>query len=662
MYLVTGATGFIGKHLLDCLVRRGGEITCLVRPGSRDRLAKLVAERFAHAADRIHAEEGDIGTTNAGIPDARIRQLKGKIQHVFHLAARYDMGVSLADAERANVEGTRNVVALTTALGATLHYASSIVVAGSYRGHFREDMFDEGQKHEHPYFLTKFLAERVVRDEAAIPYRIYRPGAVIGSAKTGEADKIDGPYYAFKLIQRLRHHLPEWAPLIGFEGGTLPIVPVDYVAESMDHIAHAEGLDGQTFHLVDPKPPSFGEALNIFCRAAHAPRFSARVDNAIIDLVPTGVFAMLGKTRTVRSAKKELLDSVGIPEEVLPYMRWRATFDTRDAERALKTADITCPALETYAWRIWDHWERHLDPDLHKDRSLRGAIGGKRVMVTGASSGIGKAMAEKIAEAGATVLLVARSEEKLTATAAAIRARGGEAVIHCADLSTEEGCSKLIDEVQTQHGGIDVLINNAGRSIRRSVGHSYDRFHDFQRTMALNYFGAVKLILGFLPGMRDRRAGHVINISSMGVQTNAPRFSGYIASKAALDAFSRSIASEVIGDGVHVTTVYMPLVRTPMIAPTKLYDAFPAITPDEAADMVLETLITRQKRAATRLGTFGEIAYAVSPKLCDRVLHVGYRIFPESTRSREGDDKAGRPPQVSTEALAFAHLLKGIHW
>jgi NAD(P)-dependent dehydrogenase (short-subunit alcohol dehydrogenase family) len=212
---------------------------------------------------------------------------------------------------------------------------------------------------------------------------------------------------------------------------------------------------------------------------------------------------------------------------------------------------------------------------------------------------------------------------------------------------------------------VDVLVNNAGRSIRRSIALSYDRFHDFERTMQLNYFGPVRLILSLLPVMRQtgpdgRKGGHIINVSSIGVQTNTPRFSAYVASKAALDAFSRCIASEVIDDGVHITTVYMPLVRTPMIAPTKMYDRFPAMTPTDAADMICRAMIAKPKTAGTTLGNFGALAYQVAPKSVDVILNQGYKLFPDSRAAR--GDKGVDKSEPSSESVAFAHILRGVHW
>jgi NAD(P)-dependent dehydrogenase (short-subunit alcohol dehydrogenase family) len=225
----------------------------------------------------------------------------------------------------------------------------------------------------------------------------------------------------------------------------------------------------------------------------------------------------------------------------------------------------------------------------------------------------------------------------------------------------------MADEVLAEHGHVDVLVNNAGKSIRRSVALSYDRFHDYERTMQLNYFGPVKLILKLLPRMRERKQGHIVNISSIGVQTNTPRFSAYVASKAALDAFSRAIASEMIDDGVTITTIHMPLVRTPMIAPTKLYNRFPTITPEKAADMIGEAIVHRPKRIATPLGTLGQLLYAINPRSMDYVLNTAYQLFPDSRAARgekKEPERDGAVPseEASREQVAFAYLMRGVHW
>ena len=362
---------------------------------------------------------------------------------------------------------------------------------------------------------------------------------------------------------------------------------------------------------------------------------------------------------------------------MLVYINYPTSFDSTNTQQALEGSGISVPPLASYADRLWDYWERNLDPDLFKDRSLSGAIGGKTVMITGASSGIGKAAAIKSAEAGAKVLLVARTPEKLEETKHEIEEAGGEAHIHRADLSDTDDVERMAEEVLAEHGKVDILVNNAGRSIRRSIALSYDRFHDFERTMQLNYFGSLRLILSLLPAMRKRapsgkkgggrKGGHIINVSSIGVQTNTPRFSAYVASKAALDAWSRCAASEMVDDNVSITTIHMPLVRTPMIAPTKMYDAFPTITPEEAADMICDAMIRKPKKVATRLGNFGELLYTVAPKASDALLNTAYKLFPESTAAKGEDKKkdgakAGKDEELSTEGVAFAYLMRGVHW
>jgi short-subunit dehydrogenase len=284
--------------------------------------------------------------------------------------------------------------------------------------------------------------------------------------------------------------------------------------------------------------------------------------------------------------------------------------------------------------------------------SLGDAVRGKTVMITGSSSGIGRAAALKIGEAGGTVLLVARTREKLEEVRTEIERLGGRAHVHPADLSNIDDIDRLAAEVLAAHGVPDILVNNAGRSIRRSVRRSYDRFHDYQRTMQVNYFGPVKLILDFLPEMRGRGSGHIINVSTMGLQANTPRFSAYLASKAALDAFSRSIASEIIGDGVHITTIYMPLVRTPMIAPTKMYDRFPAMSPDDAADLITDAIRKRPKRVSIALGNAAQLGYAIVPGAQDVILNQAVRLFSDG----------GQSTPETAEQRAFVRATRGIHW
>ena len=720
-YFVTGATGFIGRNLVELLLEREGTIYVLVREGSKGRLAEL-RNRWGTDEERVVGIVGDLSQPRLGLSDEDVERLTGQVDHLFHLAAIYDMKADAESQRIANVEGTRHMVELAEEVQAgRVHMVSSIAAAGLYKGTWREDMFDEAQDVDnHPYFQTKHESERVVREECGRPWRVYRPGIVVGHSETGEMDKVDGPYYFFKLIRRIRSIVPAWMPMPGIEGREINIVPVDFVAKAMDHIAHQEGLDGKAFSLTDPNPLTAGEVIDVFAQAAHAPKASLRVPAVATEALQPILGAGVSTVPFADGITDRMLADFGIPRAVLMYINYPTHFDSRQTQAALAGTDITVPPLQAYAGKLWDYWARHLDPDLYRDRTLVGAargraglvgglsqileqqipdelmrfgrrlqgnaslekeVSGSVVMVTGASSGIGKSAAMKIADAGGIVLLVARTPEKLEETRDQIEAGGGTAYIHRCDLSDIEDIDRMAAEVLEQHGHVDILINNAGRSIRRSIALSYDRFHDFERTMQLNYFGPVRTILRLLPVMRERKTGQIINVSSIGVQTNMPRFSAYVASKSALDAFSRCIASEIVDDGVKITTIHMPLVRTPMIAPTKMYDRFPTITPDEAADMLCDAIVFKPKRIATPVGTLGQVLYAINPKSIDYILNSAYHMFPDSTAAKSGKGKGegkaagdGKAPpatatrgtstdeQANRQQLAFAYLMRGVHW
>jgi NAD(P)-dependent dehydrogenase (short-subunit alcohol dehydrogenase family) len=660
-YFVTGATGFIGRHLLAHLLARKGDIYCLVRKGSQQKFDDL-RDRLGDDGKRLIAVHGDLAKPMLGVTPAQRKTLSGKIKHFFHLAAIYDLTADAHSQTVANIEGTRHALELADAVKAgCFHHTSSIAAAGLYPGVFREDMFAEAEDLDNPYFKTKHDSEGLVRKEYKRAFRIYRPGAVIGNSKTGEIDKIDGPYYFFRTLKKLREMLPPWMPTIGLEGGRINLVPVDFVAAAMDHIAHKPGLDGGCFHLTDPAPRRIGEVLNIFARAGHAPEMTMRLDARMFAFVPAGVKAALANLPPVKRFTNVVLRDLGIPSEVMKFINYPTRFDTREAELALKGSKIKVPNLDDYAWRLWDYWERHLDPDLFVDHSLAGKVKGRVVLITGGSSGIGKAVALKVAAAGGKVLICARGEEELAATCKEITDAGGSCHPYVVDLTDLKACDELVQKVLAEHKHVDVLINNAGRSIRRAISSSYDRFHDFERTMQLNYFGSLRLIMGLLPGMSARHRGHIINISSIGVLTNAPRFSAYVASKAALDAFSRCAQAEFSDNGINFTTINMPLVKTPMIAPTKMYDSVPTWTPEEAADFVIQAIIERPVRLATRLGIFGQIFYALAPRAYEILMNTAFRLFPDSAAAKgmKGRSEAQEP---SSEQIAFASLMRGVHW
>ena len=655
-YFITGATGFIGKHLLGQLVaRENTKIYVLVRESSRDKFDAL-KERYGDAGKKLHAVYGDI-TTPGLISDEDTKKIKGKVDHVFHLAAVYDMNMDDETGDRINNEGTRNVVHFVNHLGGDvcLHHASSVAVAGGdFDGLFTEDMFDEGQSTNHPYYRTKFESEKIVRDECQQPFRIYRPGAVVGDSETGEMDKIDGPYYFFKILQKLSFAVPKWLPLIGIEGGKVPLAPVDYVVKAMDYIAHKDGLDGQAFCLIQSNSPSVGSLLQTILEAAHGPEFAKNFE---MPQMPAAMKQITGrlKNRIPRNIEKKISEIIGVPLSVLGYVSNRAIFDDRNARAALKGSGIKCPDIRDYCSKLWEYWDLYLNLDVSLPKGSIKKLAGKVVIVTGASSGIGFNVAKKLGAAGAKVILVARTREKLEETQKIIAKAGGEAHVYPCDLNDMKAIDACAQTVLHDFGHVDVLINNAGRSIRRSVLESLDRFHDFERTMQLNYFGAVRMILNLLPGMAKNKSGQIINISSIGVLANASRFSAYVASKSALDAFSRCLSAEIKDKNIDITAIYMPLVRTPMIAPTKMYDYVPTWSPDHAADVVMKAILHRPKSVATPLGTAAAVSYALWPKLNDYMLNKSFKLFPSSSAAK--GRKEGEKP--SLEQVVFANVFRG---
>ena len=308
-------------------------------------------------------------------------------------------------------------------------------------------------------------------------------------------------------------------------------------------------------------------------------------------------------------------------------------------------------------------------------RRARRDLPGKYVVITGASSGIGRAAATAVAAKGAVVLLLARRGEELDAVVAEITAAGGQAHAYQCDVTDSDSVTDTMTAILESHGRVDMLVNNAGRSIRRAVHRSTDRLHDFERTMAVNYFGAVRMTLALLPQMRERKDGHIVNISSAGVQAATPRFAAYLASKAALDKFAEVTAAEMLSDNITFTTIHMPLVRTPMIAPSGKQG--PSESPEWAAATIVRALTDRPRRIDVPVGTLGEYGALLAPGIKDRVMHRYYRALPDSPAAkgevveREPELPVLRPtPRKQTTAGRItrstvrraARLVPGTYW
>lgn len=661
-YLVTGATGLIGRHFTQLLLAREDtdRVGLLVRDASREWLAELV-NSWPHP-EKVTLVPGDLSETSLGVDSALREELRGHVDHVVHLAALYDLTADDEASIRANVQGTQHVLELARDVRAgCLHHVSSVAVAGDHEGMFTEEMFDVGQRLVTPYHRTKFEAERLVREQHDVPWRVYRPAIVVGHSQTGEMDKVDGPYYLFNAINRLTS-LPDM-PIIGPDIGDINIVPVDYVAKALLELATTEGLDGRAFHLVNPEPQSVTSVYNAFAKAAGAPTINAKLGKRLSRGV-VGLAKLSEHVPGVTIARDAVMERLGIPPVLLETMTFPSVFSSAATRKVLAHSGVEVPRLDEYAPALWRYWREHLDPFRAQKHGPRGELDGRRIVITGASSGIGRTAALKVAGEGGVPLLVARRQHELDEVRDEILAAGGHASVYPADLTDDESVRKAVDAMLDEHSHVDMLVNNAGRSIRRSIKLSYDRFHDYERAMAINYFGAVRMILALLPHMSERKFGHIVNVSSIGVQGIAPRFSAYAASKAALDYFARIAATETHGDGVSFTTIHMPLVRTPMIRPTKIYDAFPTKSPEQAADMVVKALKDRPKHIGTPIGQAIQLAYAITPGLTDAVAYQGFRIFPDSEAAGgSGELKIGRGEQhLSKAATTLARLTRGFHW
>ncbi|MGB7167273.1 MAG: SDR family oxidoreductase [Mycobacterium sp.] len=670
-YVVTGGTGFIGRRVVSRLLgtRPDAEVWVLVRRASLGRFEQLADEWGERAKPLV----GELTEPGLGLTDQAVADLGPDVGHVVHCAAIYDITAAEPEQRAANVEGTRAVIELASRLDATLHHVSSIAVAGDFHGEYTEDDFDIGQQLPTPYHQTKFEAELLVRSTPGLRYRIYRPAVVVGDSRTGEMDKIDGPYYFFGVLAKLAV-LPRLTPIMLPDTGRTNIVPVDYVADALVALLHADGRDGQTFHLTAPKTIGLRGIYRGIAAAAGLPPLRGSLPRS----VAAPVLKVRGRAKVWRNM---VATQLGIPGEVLDVVDLASEFISDQTQNALRGAGIAVPEFGNYAPVLWRYWAEHLDPDRARRDDPDGPLVGRHVIITGASSGIGRASAIAVAERGATVFALARSGDALDDLVAEIRTNGGQAYAFTCDVTDSGSVEHTVKDILGRFDHVDYLVNNAGRSIRRSVVNSTDRLHDYERVMAVNYFGAVRMVLALLPHWRERRFGHVVNVSSAGVQARSPKYSSYLPTKAALDAFSEVVATETLSDHITFTNIHMPLVATPMIAPSRRLNPIPAITAEHAAAMVVRGLVDKPARIDTPVGTLAEAGNYFTPKLSRRILHQLYLGYPDSAAARGEaatpkpavEQRSSRRPKRPARAAvarmrvpgpvkAVARLVPGVHW
>ena len=666
-YVVTGGTGFIGRRVVTEILAADGanEVWVLVRRGSLGTFERLAAAWGERAKPLV----GDLTQPDLGLSEETLTAL-GPVDHVVHCAAVYDITADDAAQRGANVDGTRAVVALATRLDATLHHVSSIAVAGTFRGEYTEEDFDVAQDLPTPYHQTKFEAELVVRSAPGLRYRIYRPAVVVGDSRTGEMDKADGPYYFFGILAKLAR-LPKLTPMVLPDTGRTNVVPVDYVVSALVALIHVDGRDGQTFHLTAPKTIGLRGIYRGVARAAGLPPLLGTLPGA----TATPFLKATGRAKVLRNM---VATQVGVPAALLDVVDLAPTFTSDNTRDALRGTGIDVPEFKTYAPKLWRYWAEHLDPDRARRDDPAGPLVGKHVVITGASSGIGRASAVAVAERGAVVFALARNAAALDDLITEIREFGGTAYAFTCDVTDSDSVDHTVKDILGQFGHVDYLVNNAGRSIRRSISASTDRLHDYERVMAVNYFGSVRMVLALLPHWTERRFGHVVNVSSAGVQARNPKYSAYIPSKAALDAFAEVVGTETLSDHITFTSIHMPLVKTPMIAPSHRLNPVPAISAEHAAAMVVRGLVEKPARIDTPMGTLADTGIYFVPKLSRRILHQLYLGYPDSAAARgvsaaaesSAPERHPRRPARSAARVLRAprplrravRVVPGVHW
>lgn len=649
---VTGATGLLGRHLTERLLARGGEVIVLVR-GERldthaERLEALSALADTHGAE-LRVVEGDVVLPGLGLAPGALDP--ASLDAVFHVAGLYDLTADPAHLGAVNVDGTRHVLELLVRGGfrGVLHHVSSVAVAGDYEKRFTEAMLEAKQGHPTEYHRTKYEAERLVRAEARVRHRIFRPSAVVGHSETGEMDRVDGAYFTFLAVHATRKVLPPWVTLPGFDVGRVNMVPVDYVADAIDAIAHRPGLDGRTFHVVDPSPPRFRETYNLIADAAGAPRMGRFRVTDVGKWIP-GVSNVASQLGSVRFLRAHYMEALGIPAIVHEAQNRSIEYDTTNTTAALEGTGIECPRQEDYVEALWDYYLRHLDPSRDPERRDREALAGKVMLVTGASSGIGEALARYAGQLGVKLVLVARREDELARVCDDITASGGTASYVTADLADLAGCDAAVQAALDRHGRVDVLINNAGRSIRRPLAESLERFHDLERVMQINYFAPARLIRAALPSMRANGGGVIVNVLSAGARNPAPQFGAYTASKAALGQLGDTLAAEHLHENVRVVNAYLPWVRTPMMDATGKYEGTRAMTPDEAARWMVEGIVTRKQHVLSGDVRRRFALLVLRPEAVTRIFNLVFRIY--------ADDPTAHP-ELALDRSILQRFVKG---
>lgn len=600
-YFVTAPTTLLGTHIIASLLQRSDctRVYAFARTASFEH-----AEQQWLDEARVIPLAGDLDAPGLGFGEG----LPERIDHVVHLSAR----------------GIENVLTFAGHAGASAVHQLSHGPGGA------EPLSDQSGPH----------------------VREYRASVMLGDSCTGEPV---GEGAALGVISRLAR-LPVRLPLVVPDMGATSVVPVDYVAAAMTYLMHRDAPPGTVYRLAGPETLAVKEIYNAFAEAAGAPRIVAtapKIVSKVVAVLTDAVMRRAARGLRNRAACPGVLAELGMAGSILPRREQTDIGEDLATQQALAGSGLTAPPLRDYAEKIYRYWATYTDPD----RAHRGhggpALDGRTVLITGASSGIGRHTALKVAREGAIVLLVARRSEGLTELVADIEAAGGQAAAYPCDLTDSDAVQDLVKQVLAEHA-VDVLVNNAGRSIRRAIADATDRMHDYERTMAINYFAPVRLTLELLPHMLDRRHGHVVNITTQGLQNHTPRFSAYLASKAALEEFGLVYSRELLSYGVTCSSVKLPLVSTEMTAPSEKFNAFgrlPLMNVERAASLVHKAIVRKPETVELFLpaGIPAVMASRLAPRTTRALAHViGYESMPA---------RPGQPSGLAGPVAAVVRML-----
>ena len=467
--------------------------------------------------------------------------------------------------------------------------------------------------------------------------RLYETGVIFGDVATGEALQEAPLLEVVSRLARLPKSLPLMAPALGYAN----VVPASYAAAALCSLIHDDRHHSIYSRVDAAQPQAIRDIYNAFAEAAGAPRIVWTIPRQGVRAL-AAVWAVAERLPGVSVVGEAVASELGAPTRLLRRWNQSAASDAAPTHARLASEGMLVPPLRDYAGVVYQKWRAEADPDRASRAWRTSGLKDRTVMVTGASSGIGRSTALRVARDGARVLVVARRTDELERLCSEIESEGGTAQAFTCDLSNGDSVDRLLARVLADPRGVDVLVNNAGRSIRRPIIDATDRFHDYERTMAVNYFAAVRLTLGLLPGMYERRSGRVINVTTQGIENHAPRFSAYLASKAALDEFGVVAGRELLSRGITFSSIRLPLVMTDMMAGAADNGAFwgiPPMSAERAAALVHGAIFARDERVSMLLpaGWPTEIMSRLAPRTTRAFFHLaGFESLPNATGERAG--------------------------